>query len=55
MISLLIEMGIADTQCLQDAVNMCDSTSLFEYYFWNITNPDAVRWCRRIIPHPLCC
>ena len=50
VISPLIEMGIAEsrqltaeTQCLKEAVNVCDSTSQFDYYFWNITNPDEVR------------
>lgn len=51
VISPLIEMGIAEsrqltaqTQCLENAVNICDATSTFEYFFWNITNPDEV--CR---------
>ena len=50
VISPLIEMGIAEsrqltaeTQCLKDSVNVCDSVSQFDYYFWNITNPDQVR------------
>jgi hypothetical protein len=50
VISPLIEMGIAEsrqltaeTQCLKESVNVCDSVSQFDYYFWNITNPDQVR------------
>ncbi len=50
VISPLIEMGLVesrqltvDTQCLKAGVNLCDSTSTFEYFFWNITNPDQVR------------
>ena len=50
VISPLIEMGLAesrqltaDSQCFKNAVNVCDSSSTFEYYFWNITNPDEVR------------
>ena len=50
VISPLIEMGLAEsrqltaeTQCLKESVNVCDSVSQFDYYFWNITNPDQVR------------
>ena len=50
VISPIIEMDILesrwitkDTQCFTDAVNVCNTTSQYEYYFWNITNPDEVR------------
>ncbi len=57
VISPLIEMGLAesrqltaDTQCLKKDVNVCDSSSYFEYYFWNITNPDEVRMAAQLLP-----
>lgn len=58
IISPIIEMGLAesrqltvDTQCLKSPdMNLCDSTSTFEYYFWNISNPDQVPPQRRSVP-----
>lgn len=47
--SPIIEMGIAqsrwltkDTQCFKEDVNQCNGTSTYQYYFWNLTNPDEV-------------
>ena len=49
VISPIIEMNILesrwitrDSQCFTDAVNVCNDTSQYQYYFWNITNPDQV-------------
>lgn len=49
VISPLIEMGLAESrilssesQCLKSSENLCDSSSIFEYYFWDITNPEQV-------------
>ena len=49
VISPLIEMGIAgsreltrDSQCFKESVNQCNNTATYQYYFWNLTNPDEV-------------
>ena len=61
VISPIIEMNILesrwitrDTQCFVDAVNVCNDTSQYQYYFWNITNPDEVMLAGRHEPHPSC-
>ena len=49
VISPIMEMDVLesrwitkDTQCFMDPVNVCNATSQYQYYFWNITNPDQV-------------